>query len=67
MRRQRSAVRAVLPCGPTGALPGSPEKVAVLMQRARLRQPLWHPQDVTLRAVPSPGEAVFLPARREVG
>ena len=32
---------------PTGALPGSPEKVAILEERARLRQDLWHPQDAT--------------------
>lgn len=31
---------------PTYALPGSPEKVAVLELRARLRQELWHPLDV---------------------
>lgn len=30
---------------PTKALPGTPEKVAVLEQRARLHQSLWHPQD----------------------
>jgi hypothetical protein len=30
---------------PTGALPGAPEKVAVLAERARLRQCLWHPDD----------------------
>lgn len=34
-----------LPPTPTAALPGSPEKVEVLAQRARLRQSLWHPQD----------------------
>jgi hypothetical protein len=30
---------------PTLALPGSPAKVAVLEERARLHQDLWHPQD----------------------
>jgi len=30
---------------PTLALPGTPDKVAVLEERARLRQALWHPQD----------------------
>ena len=30
---------------PTRALPGTPEKVAVLMERARLGQALWHLQD----------------------
>jgi hypothetical protein len=37
--------RAVLPPHPTGAMPGSPEKIAVLEQRARSRQSLWHPED----------------------
>jgi hypothetical protein len=36
---------APLPAAPTDATPGSPEKVAVLMERARLKQALWHPQD----------------------
>ena len=30
---------------PTDALPGTAEKVAVLCQRARMRQDLWHPDD----------------------
>ena len=30
---------------PTVAAPGSVEKVAVLEERARLRQVLWHPED----------------------
>jgi hypothetical protein len=30
---------------PTTALPGTPEKVAVLAERARLHQLLWHPDD----------------------
>jgi hypothetical protein len=33
---------------PTQALPGSPEKVAVLEMRARLRQALWHPADAPM-------------------
>jgi hypothetical protein len=37
--------RAPLPAAPTRALPGTPEKVAVLEQRARQRQALWHPLD----------------------
>jgi hypothetical protein len=36
----------VLPDRPTTALPGSPEKVAVLEERARLGQALFHPLDV---------------------
>lgn len=37
--------RVALPPAPTRALPGSPDKVAVLEQRARLGQALWHPDD----------------------
>jgi len=36
---------AALPPLPTRAAPGSPEKVAVLEQRAMNRQALWHPDD----------------------
>jgi hypothetical protein len=35
------------PCEPTAALPGTPEKVAILEERARMRQELWHPLDGT--------------------
>lgn len=35
---------------PTQALPGSSEKVAILIERARLGVSLWHPQDATLGA-----------------
>jgi len=44
--------RAPLPSAPTQALPGSPEKLAVLEQRARLRQGLWHPLDASLELQP---------------
>jgi hypothetical protein len=37
-----------LPPEPTSALPGTPEKVSVLEQRARRRQALWHPGDASL-------------------
>jgi hypothetical protein len=67
MRRQFPATAIT----PTAAPPGSPEKVAVLMQRARLRQSLWHPQDATLtrgRGCPSeeasPGPAQPRPGHR---
>jgi hypothetical protein len=33
---------------PTDAAPGSPEKVAILAQRARLKQSLWHPADAPM-------------------
>ena len=36
---------APLPPGPTAALPGTPEKVAVLGERAAARLALWHPDD----------------------
>lgn len=36
---------APLPVRPTAALPGSPEKVAVLEERARQHRCLWHPED----------------------
>ncbi len=35
------------PAVPTRALPGSPEKVAVLEQRASRRETLWHPEDAS--------------------
>ena len=38
---------APLPAEPTVAAPGSPEKAAVLAERARLKQALWHPLDAT--------------------
>jgi len=36
------------PIMPTPARPGSPEKVAILEERARLHQELWHPFDAPL-------------------
>ena len=42
--------RAVLPPHPTGAMPGSLEKVAVLAERARLGLSLWHPLDAPMDA-----------------
>lgn len=37
--------RLRLPPFPTNALPGTPEKVAVLQERAQLGVSLWHPFD----------------------
>jgi hypothetical protein len=37
-----------LPLFPTQALPGTPEKIAVLTQRAGLGLELWHPEDALL-------------------
>jgi hypothetical protein len=39
---------------PTDARPGSLEKIAVLMERVRLRQSLWHPHDATFAPVRTP-------------
>jgi len=47
--------RARLP-EPTSALPGTPEKVAVLELRARLGQQLWHPLDARLSRSPTAAE-----------
>jgi hypothetical protein len=38
---------AASPSLATTAAPGSAEKVLVLMERARLHQDLWHPEDAT--------------------
>lgn len=38
---------APLPAFPTDAVPGSEAKIAVLAERARLKQALWHPEDAT--------------------
>lgn len=43
-----------LPPRPTGAEPGSPEKVAVLIARAAAGQALWHPGDATRSAADWP-------------
>jgi hypothetical protein len=39
---------APLPETPTEALPGSPEKLAILAERARRKQSLWHPADAPM-------------------
>ncbi len=40
--------RITRPPFPTAALPGTPEKIAILAQRASLGQELWHPDDALL-------------------
>jgi hypothetical protein len=40
--------RTPLPPGPTNALPGTHDKVAVLAERARMGVSLWHPLDANL-------------------
>ena len=42
--------RKRLPCEPTGAVPGSPEKIRVLMNRAACGQELFHEQDADVWA-----------------
>ena len=42
--------RARLSARPTSALPGTPDKVAILEERARLGLSLWHPLDVPMDA-----------------
>jgi len=37
--------RTALPPLPTGAMPGTPEKVAIMAERARNHQSLWHPEE----------------------
>jgi len=37
-----------LPATPTTALPGTPDKIAVMAQRAARGETLFHPQDATL-------------------
>jgi hypothetical protein len=40
--------RTSMAAQPTSALPGSPEKVDVLCERARLGLSLWHPHDAPM-------------------
>jgi hypothetical protein len=40
--------KGAMPPTATDAPPGSPEKVRILMERAQLRQSLWHPDDAAL-------------------
>jgi hypothetical protein len=49
-RRKRSTVGQLgrLPQQPTAALPGTPDKVAVMAERAARGESLFHPQDATL-------------------
>lgn len=49
---------APLPASPTTAAPGSPEKLAVLEQRARLKQAIFHPADARYEGDPRPLEWV---------
>ncbi|GBD37546.1 hypothetical protein HRbin36_02681 [bacterium HR36] len=46
-KRRRSRLGR-LPAEPTAALPGTPDKIAVMAQRAARGETLFHPQDATL-------------------
>ena len=47
---------APLPDSPTTAAPGSPEKLAVLEKRARLKTAIFHPADARYEGDPRPME-----------
>ena len=47
---------APLPATPTTAVPGTPEKMAILEQRARLNQAIFHPEDARYEGDPRPLE-----------
>lgn len=40
--------KAAMPPVPTMAAPGTPEKVSVMEERARLKLSLWHPMDARI-------------------
>jgi hypothetical protein len=50
---------APLPPEPTTAPPGTPEKMAVLELRAKLKLALWHPLDAQYEGDPRPLEAIL--------
>jgi hypothetical protein len=52
---------APLPAAPTSAAPGTPQKLAVLEQRAKLKQAIFHPADARYEGDPRPHE--FLKSR----
>ena len=54
---------APLPASPTTAAPGSPDKLAVLEARAKMRVALFHPFDAKYVGDPRPAE--FLAGRHE--
>jgi hypothetical protein len=47
---------APLPAAPTAAAPGTPEKLAVLEQRAKMKQAMFHPADARYAGDPRPLE-----------
>lgn len=55
-----------LPLGtPTTVAPATPEKLAVMEERARLKQCLWHPLDAKFPGDPTP--VAWLAANKEEG
>ncbi len=57
---------APLACAPTTAVPGTPEKMEVLAERARMRQRLWHPCDARYPGDPSPLMGSVEPSRERM-
>lgn len=55
---------APLPASPTTAAPGTPEKLAVLEQRAKLKQAIFHPADARFEGDPRPLEFLKGKSRR---
>ena len=51
-RRGTGSSRKRLPCEPTDAIPGSPEKIRVLMDRVARGQELFHDDDAELWTAP---------------
>ncbi len=47
---------APLPSAPTTAAPGTPEKLAVLEMRAKMKQAIFHPADARFEGDPRPLE-----------
>ncbi|QVL31120.1 hypothetical protein KIH39_20045 [Telmatocola sphagniphila] len=45
--------KGVHPVAPTSATPGSAEKIAILAERVRNRQELWHPSDARIPGEPN--------------
>jgi hypothetical protein len=53
-----------LPAQPTSALPGTPEKIALLAERVARREQLFHPLDAKIDLGVSPLEALAFRNRR---
>ncbi|MBY0461043.1 MAG: hypothetical protein K2V38_27290, partial [Gemmataceae bacterium] len=58
---------APLPAAPTTAAPGTPEKLAVLEQRAKLKQAIFHPADARYEGDPRPLEFLRNKVRSAAG